>query len=203
MGAEEVDLPAPSTDGSISVEETIEGRSSARRFSDAPLSKSEIAQLLWAAGGETADGVSGPTRAPASAGGIYPVEPYLVVGDARELAPGVYRYDWRGHGLERIAGGDRRRRLSRAALGQGAVSRAPCIIVLAADYAATARRYGERGTERYVHMDAGHAAQNVLLQAEALDLGAVPIGAFSDTSVRRVLEIELDPLYLIPVGHRR
>jgi nitroreductase len=72
--------------------------------------------------------------------------------------------------------------------------------VLAADYDVTRRRYGERGVERYVHMDAGHAAQNVLLQAEALDLGAAPIGAFSDTSVRRVLGIELEPLYLIPIG---
>jgi SagB-type dehydrogenase family enzyme len=74
------------------------------------------------------------------------------------------------------------------------------VIVIAADYEVTERRYGERGTERYVHMDAGHAAQNVHLQATALELGSVPIGAFSDRQVRGTLGIDLTPLYIIPVG---
>jgi nitroreductase len=56
---------------------------------------------------------------------------------------------------------------------------------------------------RYVHMDAGHAAENVLLQAVALGLGAVPVAAFHDDQVRKVLPVprEQQPLYLIPVGH--
>jgi SagB-type dehydrogenase family enzyme len=79
------------------------------------------------------------------------------------------------------------------------------VFVITAVYARTEQRYGvERGT-RYVHLEAGHAAQNVLLQATALGLGAVPIGSFSDSEIRTVLTLPEDhaPLYLIPVGKPR
>lgn len=155
---------------------------------------------MWAASGSTVDGTSGPTRAAASAGGLYPVESYLVADNVAGLDPGVYRYLWDDHALERLKAGRQLGRLRRAALFQGAVSRAPAAVVIAADPAVTRRKYGERGVERYVHLDAGHAAQNVLLQAEALGLASVPIGAFTDNAVRRTLGIDIQPLYIIPVG---
>jgi SagB-type dehydrogenase family enzyme len=164
------------------------------------LSKAQLGQLLWAAVGKSIDGVSGPTRTSASAGGIYPVRAYVVVGDVRDLASGVYAYEWRGHELRRIRDDDVRRPLADAALGQRFIAEAPVVIVLAADYAATARKYGSRGSERYVHMDAGHAAQNVLLQATADALGGITVGAFRDGPVRDLLRIEYPPLYLIPIG---
>ena len=79
------------------------------------------------------------------------------------------------------------------------------MIVIAAVIARTAQKYGEERSPRYVHLEAGHAAQNVLLQAVALNLGAVPIGAFVDDDVKRVLALPPDqqPLYLIPIGHPR
>ena len=82
---------------------------------------------------------------------------------------------------------------------------APAVIVIVAIYTRTARKYGGERSPRYVHLEAGHAAQNILLQAVALDLGAVPIGAFYDEQVRQVLKLPSDqqPLYLIPVGHPR
>jgi SagB-type dehydrogenase family enzyme len=116
------------------------------------------------------------------------------------LDAGVYRYEPLEHRLVSVNRGDFLRPLADRALGQAAVRRAPCVIVLAADYAVTRRRYGDRGVERYVHMDAGHAAQNVVLQAEALGLGIVTIGAFDDRAVKRLLGIETEPLYLLPVG---
>lgn len=195
-----ISLPSPDRTGDMSLESAIHGRSSRRHFADEPLSLEEAAQLLWAAAGRTVDGLSGPTRAPASAGGLYPIEAYLVAEDVTGLDPGVYHYRWGSHELELVTSGARLGRLRRAALFQGAVDRAPGAIVLAGDYEVTARRYGERGTDRYVHMDAGHAAQNVLLQAEALGLASVPIGAFTDGPVKRTLGIDLTPLYIIPVG---
>jgi SagB-type dehydrogenase family enzyme len=101
------------------------------------------------------------------------------------------------------AEGDAQPGLYAAALRQEAVREAPVVIVIAAVYARTAQKYGEARGPRYVHLEAGHAAQNVLLQAVALDLGAVPIGAFGDDAVQRVLALPADhaPLYLIPVGH--
>ncbi len=77
------------------------------------------------------------------------------------------------------------------------------MIVIAAVYERTEIKYGEERSPRYVHLEAGHAAQNLLLQAIALDLGAVPIGAFIDDEVKEVLSLPDDhqPLYLIPTGH--
>lgn len=199
-GAQEISLPAVSQDGSTSLEDAIHSRQSVRRFANTPLVTDQVAQLLWAAAGLTVDGVSGPTRAAASAGGLYPLEAYLVAGNVEGVRAGVYRYLSGSHGLEPVKRGDLRGQLRRAALGQAAVGAAPAIVVLAADFSVTERRYGERGSDRYVAMDAGHAAQNVLLQAAALGLGSVPIGAFDDSSVRQVLSIDLEPLYLIPLG---
>jgi SagB-type dehydrogenase family enzyme len=198
--AQEISLPPPSHDGDASVADAIQSRRSVRRFENVGVTAGVIGQLLWAAAGVTIDGVSGPTRAAASAGGLYPVEAYLVAGEVRGIEAGVYRYLPEPHALDRVTPGDLRRRLQRAALNQAAVGRAPAVVVVAADFSVTERRYGERGAERYVYMDAGHAAQNVLLQATALDLGAVPIGAFDDEAVREVLSIQTEPLYLIPLG---
>jgi SagB-type dehydrogenase family enzyme len=70
-------------------------------------------------------------------------------------------------------------------------------------YTRTAQKYGEQRGTRYVHLEAGQAAQNLLLQAAAMGLGAVPIGAFHDEEVQQALGLLADhqPLYLIPVGH--
>ena len=201
--AQTITLPSPNRDGETTLERAMDRRHSVRSFTDEAPTLAQVGQLLWAAGGVSVDGVSGPTRTAPSAGGLYPVEIYLVAGKARGLEPGVYRYLWREHELETMVSGDLRGRLRRAALGQGAVAQAPCVVVLGANYAVTRARYGSRGVERYVHMDAGHAAQNVLLQAEALGLGMVPIGAFNNNAVRELLEIETEPLYLLPVGYPR
>lgn len=201
--AQTIALPAPDREGEATLESALYRRHSVRSFTAEPLSLAQIGQLLWAAGGVSVDGVSGPTRTAPSAGGLYPVEIYVVAGEATGVESGVYRYRWREHELETMVSGDLRGRLRRAALGQGAVANAPCVVVLAANYAVTRARYGSRGVERYVHMDAGHAAQNLLLQAEALGLGTVPIGAFNNNAVRELLRIDTEPLYLLPVGYPR
>lgn len=97
---------------------------------------------------------------------------------------------------------DIRQALWEAGLRQEALRQASAIFVVTAVYDRTAGKYGARA-ERYVKLEAGHAAQNLLLQAVALDLGAVPIGAFHDEEVAAALRrtAEEEPLYLIPVGH--
>jgi SagB-type dehydrogenase family enzyme len=118
------------------------------------------------------------------------------------LPEGVYQYLPEGHGIDLVLDGDRRADLWEAGLRQDAVRGAVAVFVIAAVYERTEGKYGERA-ERYVEMEAGHAAQNLLLQAVALDLGAVPIGAFYDDQVQTALALPADhrPLYLIPVGH--
>jgi len=194
-----VDLPSPRLQGGDALEDALQRRRSVRDFSKQALTLDQVGQLLWAAQGETDE--SG-LRASPSAGALYPLELYLFAGSVGELEPGIYHYEVGAHRLSRVASGDRRRELARAALGQSAVSEAAAVIAVGALYSRTTGKYGNRG-RRYVHMEAGHAAQNVLLQATAMGLDAVPIGAFDDSDVARAASMPrgTQALYLLPVGH--
>lgn len=188
-----VKLPPSRQRSEISLEETLAKRRSIRSFTSAQLSWEEIGQLLWAAQGITAKR-EGFRTAP-SAGALYPLEVYVV------MEAGVYHYQPRDHQLQRTLESNVRNELCRAALGQESVTEAPVVFVIAGVVERTAWKYGERGL-RYVHIEAGHAAQNLLLQATALGLGAVPVGAFRDEQVEKLLKLPNDQkaLYLIPVG---
>ena len=195
-----IELPAPGLKGEMSVEEAIERRRSLRSYDDAPLTLGQVSQLLWSAQGLT----DRRRRAAPSAGAAYPIDVFLAVGPdgVESLAAGVYRYLPADHALELHLEGDVRGQAAEAASGQQFLSQAPVNILLAADYARTAQRYGERA-QRYVDMEAGHIAQNLHLQAEALGLGSVAVGAFSDAEVAQTYHLppELIPLYLLPAGH--
>ncbi|TVP92734.1 MAG: SagB/ThcOx family dehydrogenase [Thioalkalivibrio sp.] len=192
-------LPAAAESGDMSVEEALWQRRSVRGYSDEPLTLEEVAQLLW-----SAQGISDPDqdlRTSPSAGATYPLEVDVLVTGIPELDDGVYRYHREEHGLEMRVSGDRRGELQDAAFGQTAVGDAPVVMVMSGVTARTAERYGPRA-ERYVHMEAGHAAQNVYLQGTALGIGGVVIGAFRDGSVSAALQLDRseEPLYLMPLG---
>jgi len=189
-----VPLPTPLLQGTISLEEALVGRRSVRAFKSTPLTAAELSQLLWAAQGITHE--RGFRTAP-SAGALYPLELYVVT------AEGVFRYDPPRHLLQIISQVDVRPALYAAALEQEPVRRAPAVFVVTAVYERTAQKYGADRSPRYVHLEAGHASQNLLLEAVVMGLGAVPIGAFEDSRVKQVLGTPADhePLYLIPVGH--
>ena len=193
-------LPAPKTDGPTSVEKALRERRSVREFKRQPLSIAEISQVLWAAQGITG---SGGVRTAPSAGALYPLELYLVAGNVEGLTEGVYKYRPDGHELIRAFEGDKRIELSRAALGQTSVRDAAAVLLLTAVYERSTARYGERGI-RYVHIEIGHVGQNVCLQAVALKLGAVVIGAFDDSQVKRIANLmpKEEPLYLIAIGRK-
>ncbi|MCD6373809.1 MAG: SagB/ThcOx family dehydrogenase, partial [Thermococcus sp.] len=186
----------PRLEGEMSVEEAIAKRRSIREYRDGPLSLEELSQLLWAAQGITSrDG----KRAAPSAGPTYPFEVFIVVGKVDGLEPGIYHYDPSTHSITLVKEGDFRDELQKAALDQPWVGNAAVDIVLVAFYERTTRVYGERGY-RYVHMEAGHIGQNIYLQATALGLGTVAIGAFHDEEVAKIIGTEGAPLYIFPVG---
>ena len=196
---EKIELPDPKYDSSVSVEQALLKRRSVREYKDEPLRLTEVSQLLWAA-----QGITNPTtgfRTAPSAGALYPLEVYIVVGNVEALKDGVYKYRPRGHELVKVKDGDVRRELSVAALDQTWVGEGAIVIVFFAVYERTTIKYGNRGI-RYVHMEAGHAAQNVFLQAISLNLGAGVIGAFHDKEVKKILNAPNDeqPLYIMPVG---
>lgn len=187
----------------MSVEEAIYKRKSIRYYKKLPLTTEEVSQLLWAAAGVTIDSITGATRCYPSAGASYPLEVYLIAGDVKGLKPGIYHYKYSIHALKLLKKGDYRKQLTRAASGQRMVSNAPISLVFTALYSKTVSRYGERGRFRYIPMDLGHAGQNVYLQAEALGLGTVVIGAFKDEAVKKILNLTNEhPLYIMPVGKK-
>jgi SagB-type dehydrogenase family enzyme len=197
---ERIKLPEPRYTSNISVEEALAQRRSIRAYSGETLTIEEVSQLLWAAQGITS---SWEGRTAPSAGALYPLELYLVVGDVEGIDKGVYKYIPEDHELEKVKDGDIRAELADAALGQACVRDVAIDIVFTAIYERTTGKYRERGI-RYVQMEAGHAAQNVYLQAVSLDLGTVVIGAFDDSEVKKVTNIQEqeDPLYIMPVGRK-
>lgn len=199
------ELPAPDAKEPVSVVDAIDRRASRRAFGDDPLELADVATLLWATQGITHERDGVEMRAAPSAGATYPLSALLeVAGDGiPALTAGLYGYTPGEHALERRIDGSIREALVAAALEQPVVSRGAATIVLVADYKRTCREYPEHG-ERYVHMEAGHAAQNAQLSCEGRGLSTCPVGAFRDDEVARVLELPegLDPLYLLPVGHR-
>ena len=196
-----IGLPVPLSDGRRSLEQVLKARRSVRAYQQGALTLAEVAQLLWAGQGITSN--NGMHTAP-SAGALYPLELYVEASEVTGLAAGVYRYLPQGHQLVPVAGAAGREALTAASYGQGCVARGAANIVVAAVYARTARKYGERAS-RYVHLEAGHAAQNIWLQAVALGLGTVVVGAFDDARVQAAMRLAPaeDPLCIMPVGRVR
>jgi SagB-type dehydrogenase family enzyme len=174
--------------------EAIGQRRSVRDFDAKEISMDEISILLWAMQGIT-DKETGFRAAP-SAGATYPLEIFVVKSD------GAFQYMPQEHMLVKISAEDLRTDIMRASLHQSFLAQAPVLIIISAVYARTTSRYGERG-KIYVHMEAGHVCQNLLLQATTLGLGAVPVGAFHEEGIAQILKTPKDhvPLYIIPVGH--
>lgn len=187
--ADSIELPKPALKGKVSVEEAIKARRSRRSFSADPLTVKEISQILWAA-----QGITEPRRglrAAPSAGATFPMEILIALGpnSVTGLSAGTYRYVPAGNTLIRIGDKDIRSAVANAALGQQFLAQAPVTVLIAADYRRTTRRYVKRG-QRYVHMEAGHISENIYLQAEALKLGTVAVGAFDDKETAKVFDLQ-------------
>ncbi|HOJ31769.1 MAG TPA: SagB/ThcOx family dehydrogenase [bacterium] len=194
-----VKLPAPETKGTLSVEEALATRRSVRQYKNEPLTLKELGQILWAAQGITANW--GGRTAP-SAGATYPLEIYIVAGNVKSIEPAIYYYNVLTHSLKKVSSSqDIREKLAFAALGQQSIKQAPAVVVIAANFSRTERRYGDRARQ-YVFIEVGHAAENIYLQAESLGLATVAIGAFNDKMVKEILNIPQDILYLMPVGKK-
>lgn len=198
-----MDLPNAHTDGAVSLEKTIKMRRTIRSFTSQQLTLEQFSQLLWASYGVTEE--RGFKRAAASGGACYPMDIYVIVGEqgVKGMGGGIYHYEPVGHSVSLILGGDLREALARASLGQMWMARPPLNLVICVEYDRITARYGDRGV-RYALIEAGHIAQNIFLQAEALGLGAGIVGAFQDEAVIQVMGTppSREPLLIMPVGYK-
>jgi len=193
----EIKLPNPRLDGETSVEQALKSRRSRRTYKKDSLKLSELSQILWAAYGQTSP--NGGKTSP-SAGAKYPLDIYVFTRDVENLSAGLYVYDSAKHSLKQLGAGDYSKRLSEAALSQKMIEEAQATVVLVSVYDRITSRYGQRGV-MYAHMEAGHVGQNIYLQAEALGLGTVAVGAFNPDKVSELLAQSVgEPVYLFPVG---
>ncbi len=195
---QKIKLPAPRYDGKVSVEKAMHLRRSIRSYKLEPLSLNNISQLLWAAQGKTSP--RGYRTAP-SAGALYPLEVYFFAFDVTGLDEGVYQYFPNEHAIAMTRKGNVREDLCKSSLNQSPVRHAPAVFVISAVFERTIIKYGQRG-ERYVQIEAGHAAQNICLQAVSEGMGTVVVGAFLDHEINALLNSipEARPLYIIPAG---
>jgi SagB-type dehydrogenase family enzyme len=189
--ADLVHLASPKTEGGIGLSEALARRRSIRSFTGRPLTQGQISQLCWAAQGITDE--RGYRTAP-SAGATYPLRVYVAGPD------GVFQYLPEGHALERLSSKDIRNGVAEAS-EQKWISRAGAIFLICGDVAITAAKYRDRAT-RYVWQETGHVAQNLLLQATALDLGATPVGATDDAALAALLDLPKpwQVMSVVPVG---
>lgn len=201
VAPELIALPKPSTRGNVSIEETLASRRSIRSYADRPLSLQVLSQILWSAQGISES--SKKYRTAPSAGATFPLELYILIDKVDTLQPGIYQYQPLEHSIKLIHRGDFKTPIREKAARQGSISQAPFTLIFCADYDKIRPRYRER-SERYVFMEIGHAAQNVHLQCEALNLGTVCIGAFDDEALPKVLKLpEANvPYYMMPVGSK-
>jgi len=199
-----IQLPNPTYDDKVSVERAIKKRRTIRDFLPKPLSLAQLSQLLWSAQGITDESYG--FRAAPSAGALYPLDVYAVVGDrgVTGLQSGVYGYIPASHSLKLIRAGDSRNDVAAASLAQMWMAQAPVIFVITSEYERTTSKYGKRGI-RYAHIEVGHVGQNIFLQAGALGLGAGIVGAFHDDEVAKTIGApELHhSLIVMPVGYKR
>ena len=191
--SQKIFLPPPKTTGAVSLEQLLAKRRSVREFSGKNLDYTQIGQLAWAGQGIT-DPATGYRTAP-SAGALYPITLYFATSD------GLFSYDPKQHALEEISATDVRRRLATAA-AQNEIADAPCDIIIAGDVGKLRPKYAQKA-RRFAMLEAGHIAQNILLEAVSLQLAAVPIGAFEAKNVATVCNLPpaLEPFYIICVGY--
>ncbi len=185
-------LPKPNLKGTKSLEECIFERESVRSYKTRPIEIEKISQILW-----SAQGKKGFKRTVPSAGATYPLEIYVTIKDK-----GFFHYNIETHSLELITEEKLEENLSRASWDQEFIAQAYLNIIICAEFSRTTERYRQRGI-RYVYIEVGHCAQNVHLEAVALGLASVPIGAYEDDKVKKVLALpkKIEPLYIIPIGY--
>ncbi len=200
--SDKVVLPTFDPDEPMALDETLRRRKSVREFQARPIPLGHLSYLLWASSGISRTEQGFEFRTAPSAGALYPIETYVVANEVRDLEPGVYHYGVRHHELEQIRTGDIRRQIAAAALGQAMCAAAPAVFVWTAIFARAKWKYGQRAY-RYIYLDAGHVAENLVLAAVSLNLGSCQVGALFDDEVNKLIEVdgtEESVVYMSVVG---
>ena len=187
--AYKIELPHFEPTPTVSLDQALKQRKSIRDFQDKPISKDQLAYLLWASTGiQRVEGGYEFRTAP-SAGALYPIETYLAVNNVKGLEPGIYHYSISSHQLEQLKLGDFGRQTAAAAFGQGMCATACVVFIWSAIFERCKWKYGQRAY-RYIYLDAGHIAENLALAATSLNRGSCEIGALYDDQANSIIGVD-------------
>ncbi|MGC1574734.1 MAG: SagB/ThcOx family dehydrogenase [Beijerinckiaceae bacterium] len=182
----------------------LDARQSARDFMDRELTLEHVSVLLFAAQGRRHDQ---DKRLVPSAGARYPLELTLAVRRVESLQPGLYRYAVDRHGLNALeTNGNPLPKLAAATFEAPWVANAAAVLHISAVFERTTTPYADQPpvgrAERYIWLEAGHAAQNPALAAAALQLATVFIGGFDDAAMARAVQLSNTErsIGLMPLG---
>lgn len=187
-------------------------RQSNRIFSGLSLLENQVTNALWAGYGQTTSLISRDTgeelfrRTVPSAGGLYPLQLHLVMRVAcGSIRPGIYRMHHDALALGEVEvwkDDDKKKSFEDCFLDDDYVQTCAACIVISAEIDRQAKKYGDRAY-RFAILEAGHAAQNVLLFCTENQIGCVEVGGFWDEELKQLLGLkgETVPLTTIFLGH--
>ncbi len=184
-----IKLPDPEFDKEIRFWSVILNRQSTRKFKNESLTLKQLSLLLFGMSGLTRIFPQVGFRTVPSAGGLYPIEVYLVVNNVENLNQGIYHYNIAKHRLELLKKGDFRLEIAKGCLDQRMAFNSAVNFVWTAIIERSRWKYLQR-CYRYIYIDAGHIGQNFYLIAEALGLGSCTIGAIYDDEINDLLGID-------------
>jgi len=184
-----IKLPEPNFDPSIEFWNVLKNRHSTRKFTAEPMSLMELSLFLFGMSGLNRVFPQYAFRTVPSAGGLYPIEVYLVINNIGDLERGLYHYDVQEHSLNLLKKGDFRNKVAEGCLDQNIAFTSAFNFIWTAMIGRSQWKYLQR-CYRYIYLDAGHIGQNFYLIAEALGLGACTIGALYDDELNQFLEID-------------
>ncbi len=208
-GSPVTDLPQTLPSISMSFRDIMDQRRSVRSFNGRAVSLQQLAGMLWCGSGITgefrddAGELLRYLRTTPSAGALYPVENYVISFAVDDLEKGLYHYNVKNHQLECLQTGDMLRYFRAPFYQEEIYQGAAGVILLTAVFRRTMFKYGERGY-RYVLLEIGHVAQNIISAATAFDLGTVAICGYVDAEMDQLLDVdgvEESTVYLIAFGH--
>jgi SagB-type dehydrogenase family enzyme len=200
--AEKVTLPRSWQKKESNLEQLLQERRSVRQYSRVSVSMDDLAFLLWAMQGVTAQAGPYLLRTAPSAGALYPIETYLAVDRVEGLDAGLYHFDVKDFQLERLTDQSVSSLVADSALNQGFIAKGAITFIWSAVFRRNMGKYGHRGL-RYIFLDCGHICQNLLLAAQALGLNGCPVAAFYDDEMNDLLDldgVEESVIYLTTIG---
>lgn len=192
VSAQNVKLPEPDKNVSMTLYQALQQRKSVREYSTKDIDDMKLSQLLWAAVGiNRPDGhLTAPTAINAQ-----DITVYVCRKD------GAYLYVAKDNTLQKVSDKDLRKSVASA---QAFAADAPISLVIVTDNAKF-RGGSTNGPTISGAIDAGYVSQNIDLACEALGLCTVPRATMDKEALKKELKLtdSQNPILNHPIGYKK